>query len=386
MLLLNIYSAFHTIHHNTHQSDLHGVVLKSHDNLRVFDYLEEIAAVIDPRSVKSFGKIAGKNYGVFFESREECEKLLQVGRVLVKGTGISIEEYAPALKTVFIKGVPLLSSLGPLYDLLSKYGEVKSKLVRLPLKDVPESFAHVMSHTLSVKMVFDSEKDSLPQFAKVNFGCDIIKVKIECGFRKCYKCGDHGHLIKMCPKNRKAFPDVNGDGSSTESEIESVEADNLEVNNHQTSGTMKSDSVWTEIVKNGRTRKSRAGSKTRRVEILSSEESSPSTNVTKIQKTTNTQIEAKLNATFDEWKLMQIGNGHLVNEKLLQLLIEGCENVNNITNVAAKYSNNPSLLRKQLDALICKISDNDVKSFIKETLDAIPLRFPDSTTVSSINK
>ncbi|CAL8136090.1 unnamed protein product [Orchesella dallaii] len=70
-----------------------------------------------------------------------------------------------------------------------------------------------------------------------------------------------------------------------------------------------------------------------------------------------------------------IGNGHLKPAKLLQLLIEGCLDINKITEVAANFSNNPTLLRKQLESLTGTVDDACMQSYIKQVSDAIPVRF-----------
>ncbi len=73
---------------------------------------------------------------------------------------------------------------------------------------------------------------------------------------------------------------------------------------------------------------------------------------------------------------MKIGNDHLPNEKLLCFVVAGSENINKITSITQTYSNKPSTLRKQLDVLIGNVKDIDVKRFIKEVSEAIPVKIP----------
>ncbi len=107
----------------------------------------------------------------------------------------------------------------------------------------------------------------------------------------------------------------------------------------------------------------------------SSLDSSP-TNATKTVKLQTNIIGTKLSKSFEDWKHEKIGSGHLKSEKLFQFLKEGLENISAITAATQKYSSNASLLRKQLEVLIGKISDDDVKRYIKEVCEVIPLRVP----------
>jgi len=109
---------------------------------------------------------------------------------------------------------------------------------------------------------------------------------------------------------------------------------------------------------------------------MTSQESSP-TNETKAPKLSS--LKSKLQDSYPHWKTQQIGNEHISSEKLFQFLSSGCENVNLITSETGKYSNNPSLLRKQLEALISKVDDKDLKGFIKEACEAIPITIPSVT-------
>ncbi len=64
-----------------------------------------------------------------------------------------------------------------------------------------------MSHTLVAKIVL-SKVVHLPPYAKLDLGNDIVKVKLECGSKKCFSCGERGHEKKLCPKNKNEFPEA----------------------------------------------------------------------------------------------------------------------------------------------------------------------------------
>lgn len=191
------------------KSELFGIILKSNVNLNVSDYLKSLSSIIHPKSVKSFGKVAGNTYGIFFSNEADRDKVLQLNQITIKNVKLNVQGYTPAVKTVFIKGAPMPENEEPISTFMSQFGDIKSKPVRLPLKDVPEGFEHVLSHTLMLKMVLHSEDTSLPNYAKIDVGSDIIKVKIEHGFKKCFQCGERGHEKKLCPNNIDEFPEVN---------------------------------------------------------------------------------------------------------------------------------------------------------------------------------
>jgi len=44
----------------TKKPELYGIVVKSHTNLIVADYLKWLSTIVNPKSVKSFGKVAGE--------------------------------------------------------------------------------------------------------------------------------------------------------------------------------------------------------------------------------------------------------------------------------------------------------------------------------------
>lgn len=73
------------------------------------------------------------------------------------------------------------------------------------------------------------------------------------------------------------------------------------------------------------------------------------------------------------WKHQKIGNGHLSSSQLLQFLVAGHENMTEISSIMKKFTDKPSLLRKQLDALIGKIMEDDVKKYIKEVSESLPI-------------
>ncbi len=344
---------------------------------------------MNPKSVKSFGKVAGNNYGIFFTNEQDRDKVLELDNIKIKQVELKVHQYAPAVKTVFIKGVPMLENEQPIADFMSQFGMLKTKPTRLPLKDVPVGFEHVLSHTLVLKMVFKSDDITLPNYAKIDVGSDVIKVKIEHGFKKCFQCGERGHERKLCPNNVEEFPEVIGDkqkilqpkalfpnvtqmiGKTTEALTENPPDDLAVLDDVEMD---KTENPWTNVHEKGKRRRGKKGSKSdNQAEEgeISSLETSPF-NETKAPKLTNTK--SKLQDSFLEWKRLAIGNGHLSNEKLLNFLFEGCEDIKLITQVMPKYSNNPSLLRRQLESLIGKLSDSDLKSFVKEVCEVIPMK------------
>ncbi len=88
--------------------DFHGVVIANHPNLSICDYLKVISSLVDLKTVKSFGKIAGNNYCAFYTNGDEYEKLLSTEKIAVNGIEIRVQDYIPSLQTIFIKGVPIL--------------------------------------------------------------------------------------------------------------------------------------------------------------------------------------------------------------------------------------------------------------------------------------
>lgn len=370
-----------------HKPELHGIVLKSHANLNVVDYLKSLSLIVNPKSVISFGKVAGNNYGVFFTNEQDRDKVLETEIVKVNNIQINVQEYAPAVKTVFLKGVPLLENEQPITDFMSKFGTIKTKPMRLPLKDVPEGFEHVLSHTLVLKMVLN-EDTVLPNYTKIDVGSDVIKVKIEHGFKKCFQCGERGHEKKLCPYNIEIFPEVNGkasqiNGSKSPPPISEQNISNETQVNQLTdlaaenSDMQTSENGWR--TPSGKRKKLDRGQTSDRANVSEGEivsesaESSPS-NEAKAPKLIST--ETRLLDSFNDWKHLNIGNGHLQNDKLLQFLVSGSKNISEITSILPKFSNKPSLLRKQLNALIGKVQDEDVKRYIKELSDAIPINLP----------
>lgn len=98
--------------------ELYGIVLKCLPTLKPADYLAALSTFVDPKSVTSFGKITGNSYGVFFSSEEKCEAALKRKEVKIKSEIIKIFPYEPAVKNVFIKGVPIVSNFEPLAEFL----------------------------------------------------------------------------------------------------------------------------------------------------------------------------------------------------------------------------------------------------------------------------
>lgn len=184
---------------------LYGVVLKYHASLKIIDYLMEIADFVSKESIKSFGKITGSYYGAFFEKENDMRVVLERKVLIINGIQVPVLPFQPTVKTIYIKGVPLVGDLTPLADYLCQFGGLRSGFTRHPIKDLPDGFAHVKSHTLSVKISVKDEK-MIPNYAKIEFNSLTFNVKIEHGAKKCFKCGSRAHEIKMCRRNLDAFP------------------------------------------------------------------------------------------------------------------------------------------------------------------------------------
>lgn len=143
------------------------------------NYCLALQEIINPKNVISIGKIAGNNYGVFFNNSDDCQKVRDTEFLIVKGHKIKINDFTPRVKTIYVKNVPVVDNLKPLTDFLSGYGEIKEQPKRLKAKEVPDLWTHCVSHTIILKMVLDESKGVLPGHASIDLGSDITTVKIE---------------------------------------------------------------------------------------------------------------------------------------------------------------------------------------------------------------
>ncbi len=333
--------------------DFHGVMIANHPSISISNYLIVISTLVDLKTVKSFGKITGNIYCAFFSNGDDHVKLLSTEQITVNGIEIRVQDYIPSVQTIFIKGVPILEDDKHIIQLLSQYGQLKSKPVRLPLKDVQPEFSHIMSHTVVNKIVL-SEDVKLPPYTKVDLGNDVVKVKIECGSKRCFSCGERGHEKKLCPKNKNEFPKAS---NPTKEKVPK------NANAKQNIQKVSQKDPWSAVVRGGRVKMTRTRAESG-LDSLSQETSPTSQEKESKAPRIQSNIEPQLRASYQHWKNQTIGNVHLTNEKLLELLIEGCDDINIITNVVQKYTTQPSLLRSQLSSLIGEV-DNDMKKLLK---------------------
>lgn len=362
------------------KDELYGIVLRCIPNLKPADYLSALSTIVDPKSVKSFGMIAGNNYGVFFNSAENCENALKQGEIKIKSETVKILPYETAVKNVFIKGVPVLSSLLPLAEFLKRYGALKSEFRRLLLKNVPEGFSHLVSHTLHVKMLMNKDAKPLPAFANIDFGEDTISVKIEYGAKKCFKCGDRNHEVKLCPKNLESFPSIPKPSVEPEkpkpdcTELESQNQSDTPLdssmdsqdNNEPKSKTTDTEFGWNTIAAGKRQRQSHGSSGHVRPE-------NNAKNLCHEAHSTLKYIENK----YSDWKDREIGNQLLKNEDLQKILVSGCFSIENVAKEAVKHTKNASDLIKQLNSLASTINEGRFKNYIRNVCDSIPIRLAD---------
>lgn len=173
----------------------------------------EIAEYVSKESIKSFGKITGSYYGAFFEKENDMRVVLARKVLIINGIQVPVLPFQPTVKTIYIKGVPLVGDLTPLTDFLCQFGGLRSGFTRHPIKDLPDGFAHVKSHTLSVKISVKDEK-MIPNYAKIEFNSLTFNVKIEHGAKKCFQCGSRAHEFKMCRRNLDAFPMISKHGKA----------------------------------------------------------------------------------------------------------------------------------------------------------------------------
>lgn len=354
-------------------SELHGIVLKCLPAVKPVEYLSALAKVLDPKSVKSFGQIAGNNYGVFFNTAEECEKAQQSKQILVSNQIVQIHRYDPAIKTVFIKGVPMVSSLEPLKNFLATKGEIKSEFKRLPIKDAPECFAHLLSHTIQVRMLLKKDDKELPPFATIDFGEDVISVKIEHGARKCFTCGDRNHIAKLCPKNKKAFPDM----PNTKQQQNTDPETNKDVPESEPTTPIEDD-VFDDPADTGQPTddktkgRGRLWSETKTSNTSSGTLSSPE-NSTQRPRLLTKATANDLEASYEEWKNSKAANSFLKSGEIFQILSNARHSPDSIQTEALKFTTSSSNLRKQLISLASVVSDAEIKAFIRHVYDSLPI-------------
>lgn len=194
------------------KAEIHGVVARCTSKLTLYEFLKAIGKLVSPSSVISAGKISGNNLGVFLTSAESCETVLSAQKLSICGENVPISAFVPAIKTVYIKGVPGSYSTKPIVDFLKRNGEIKSAPYRPPnpKKDIPVGFSHCISHKIVVKMVL-KKGVVLRSVVDIDFGCDILGVKIEYGAKKCFTCCQSG------PKNKESFPAMNSDQKTAQS-------------------------------------------------------------------------------------------------------------------------------------------------------------------------
>lgn len=188
-------------------NEIFGIVLKCHTELKIRDYVLAIAEIVDASLITSFGKIASKYYGAFFETEEAALTVFSCSVLIINGIEIQMQLFQPTIKTIYLKGVPRVKDLTPLVTFLRQYGGLRGDFERFANKDMPEEIEHVASLTISVKLSIKDES-KLPDYAKIEF-CGIpFSIKIECGGKKCFHCGSRGHVANMCRRNPEAFPSI----------------------------------------------------------------------------------------------------------------------------------------------------------------------------------
>lgn len=226
----------------------------------------------------------------------------------------------------------------------------------------------------------------------INFGEDIIKVKIEYGAKKCYKCGERGHEIKMCPQNKESFPSIvqNSDklvtnrnrvkpaqnnstlavsGSTQEKPIQAKSMS--DVRNAQTGSTIRGRLRSRDETENGDNYEIE--------EILSDDE--PSSKNPRVEKQVPKQLISELVLQYcyeNEWKGFEFGSKHLKSAQLYQLLKLGCFSLENLKSQLPSYTNNSAQLRKQLFHLASEIQNEIVKKYIRLVAENLPVKINDN--------
>ncbi len=210
----------------------------------------------------------------------------------------------------------------------------------------------------------------------------------EHGFKKCFQCGERGHERKLCPYNIEEFPEVSTTPTTLNSKKSTPNTNLFPVVDKMSQKTTDpaSENPLIDFVADGENTKSPDnnwvtvnGKRKRRAQKSNSNkedgepdshESSP-TNESKAPRVISTK--SKLIDSYNDWKQFEIGNNHLQNEKLLQFLVIGSENISEITDASRTFSSNPSLLRRQLESLIGRVDEIDLKHFIKDVCELIPI-------------
>ncbi len=77
--------------------ELYGIVLKNHTRLNVDFNMAVNNCQPEPKSVKSFWKVAGNIYGVFFNTEADRDKVLALANAKIEDEPLNVSGYFPVV-------------------------------------------------------------------------------------------------------------------------------------------------------------------------------------------------------------------------------------------------------------------------------------------------
>jgi len=177
---------------------INAVVVRSSKGAQLLDYLNALKSIISPSDILEAGSRGPQFFAFFLKDENVMTRLIEKKTIEVNGASLQIEPFIANIKTITFKPVPPHICDAELMAHLNSKGKVIKQIEKVTYGYFPAEWSHVFSFTRRVVMQIQ-DPASIPASVTVRDADGrAYTVYLECGGRKCQKCGSTKHPTSKC--------------------------------------------------------------------------------------------------------------------------------------------------------------------------------------------